>query len=349
MGRGAGRSDWFNPRPASAVEQRMPRLSAPLLCALLASASCGGSSPTLAAPQAQETAAEGCGRTSVGSTPLTDFVGGTYKGQPGGLYAGVRNTPPAAHLAAGIQAARAIGPLDAMGRASAAGRYAFVSIGMSNTTQEFSTFKPLADADPGRDPRLVIVDGAQGGQTAADWANGGCQCWTVLDSRLASAGISAQQVVTAWIKLANRQPTEAFPVHAQRLQQDTVAVVQRLKARFPNLALAYLSSRIYAGYATSTLNPEPYAYESGFAVRGVIDEQLQGRLPVGAAAPWIAWGPYLWSDGLRPRSDGLTWACSDFAADGTHPSTSGRRKVADLLLGFVRTDPTAREWYLANP
>jgi hypothetical protein len=258
---------------------------------------------------------------------------------------------PAAHLAAGLAAARAIGPLDAQGRADAAGRYALVSIGMSNTTQEFSAFKPLADGDAGRDPRLVIVDGAQGGQTAADWANAGCQCWTVLDSRLASAGLSAPQVATAWIKLANRQPTEAFPVHAQRLQQDTVAVVRHLKARFPNLALAYLSSRIYAGYATSTLNPEPYAYESGFAVRWAVDEQLQGRLPFGpgAVAPWLAWGPYLWADGLRPRSDGLTWACSDFAADGTHPGSSGRQKVAQLLLQFMRTDPTAREWYLATP
>jgi lysophospholipase L1-like esterase len=49
---------------------------------------------------------------------------------------------------------------------------------------------------------------------------------------------------------------------------------------------------------------------------------------------------------LRPRSDGLTWACSDLADDGTHPSSTGRQKVAQLLLDFVRTDPTAREWYL---
>jgi hypothetical protein len=119
-----------------------------------------------------------------------------------------------------------------------------------------------------------------------------------------------------------------------------------------DLGTGTLSSRIYAGYATSTLNPEPYAYQSAFAVRWTIEQQLNGGLPFagsGRGAPWIAWGPYLWADGLTPRSDGLTWSCSDFANDGTHPGTTGRQKVAARLLDFVHTDPTAREWYLARP
>jgi hypothetical protein len=32
----------------------------------------------------------------------------------------------------------------------------------------------------------------------------------------------------------------------------------------------------------------------------------------------------------------------DFAQDGTHPSPSGRRKVAEQLLRFFKTDPTAK-------
>ena len=32
--------------------------------------------------------------------------------------------------------------------------------------------------------------------------------------------------------------------------------------------------------------------------------------------------------------------------DGTHPSDSGRRKVADMLMNFFRTDPFAKGWYL---
>jgi len=51
-------------------------------------------------------------------------------------------------------------------------------------------------------------------------------------------------------------------------------------------------------------------------------------------------------DGLAPRSDGLTWLCGEFNADGTHPNSAGSRKVADMLLDFVHEDPTAA-WYRA--
>jgi hypothetical protein len=106
-----------------------------------------------------------------------------------------------------------------------------------------------------------------------------------------------------------------------------------------------LSSRIYAGYAETPLNPEPHAYESAFAVRRVIAAQIAGQ---GPARPWLAWGPYLWADGVKGRQDGLTWRREDLAPDGTHPSLSGREKVARLLLEFFRSDPAARSWFLAK-
>lgn len=296
----------------------------------------------------------GCARTSVGLTPLTDLRSGGYQGQPGYLYPSERNDIPPAHLAAGLELARAVGPLDAEGQpsASASARYAFISIGMSNTTQEFSTFVNLANADSQRHPRLAVLDGAQSGMTAADWMNPGCACWSVLDSRIRQEGLTSRQVATAWIKLADRQPSSGWPAYARTLKDETIVVLQMLRTRFPNLRLAYLSSRIYAGYATSTLNPEPYAYESAFSVRWVIADQLNGSgglaFDHSGPAPWVAWGPYLWADGLRPRSDGLTWSCSDLQADGTHPSGSGRQKAAQRLLEFVRSDATAREWYLGR-
>jgi hypothetical protein len=287
----------------------------------------------------------------VGLTPLTDLGTGIYEGTMGGLYPGGGNFLPGGHQGAGLAIASAIGPLDRNGLADPSGRYAFVSIGMSNTTQEFRAFMDLAASDSQRDPRLAIVDGAQGGQTAEDWTNPGCACWSTLDNRIRQAGLTNLQVATAWVKLANRQPSEGWPTHAQNLKNHTVVVLDRLRARFPNLRLAYLSSRIYAGYATTTLNPEPYAYQSGFSVKWAIEDQLAGMLPFGGPggrSPWIAWGPYLWADGLNPRGDGLSWACSDFADDGTHPSTSGRQKVAQQLLDFLRTDVTAREWYVRD-
>jgi len=66
-----------------------------------------------------------------------------------------------------------------------------------------------------------------------------------------------------------------------------------------------------------------------------------------AVAPLLLWGPYLWGDGMTPRkSDGLIWTREDLAGDGTHPSpTSGREKVATLLLKFLKGDPNARGWF----
>lgn len=65
-------------------------------------------------------------------------------------------------------------------------------------------------------------------------------------------------------------------------------------------------------------------------------------------APWLAWGPYMWADGTTPRSDGLTWVCSDFQSDGTHPASSARQKVAQMLLNFFKSDSTTT-WFLNPP
>ena len=64
-------------------------------------------------------------------------------------------------------------------------------------------------------------------------------------------------------------------------------------------------------------------------------------------SPWIAWGPYLWADGVKSSRDGLTWAKDDLVEqDRTHPSQSGREKVATLLLEFLKKDATSTPWFV---
>ena len=36
----------------------------------------------------------------------------------------------------------------------------------------------------------------------------------------------------------------------------------------------------------------------------------------------------------------------DLVGDGTHPSDSGRKKVAELLLEFFKTDANAKTWFV---
>ncbi len=295
-------------------------------------------------------------KPSLALTPLTDMSEAKYKGETGGLYGDGSNVPaPALHKAAEAASAR-IRPLDAEGLPSPEGKIVLISIGMSNTTQEFSIFKRLADADAAKSPAVLIVDGAQGGRDAAAWVAPEEQAtperpspWTVLDQRLKAAGASAQQVQAVWIKQALAGPARLgeFPAHARKLQEDLVTILRSARKRYPNLQLAYLTSRIYAGYATTSLNPEPYAYESAFAVRWVIQAQAADDPQLKAGlAPVVLWGPYLWTDGTAGRKgDGLVWQREDCGADGTHPSESGRRKVADLLLDFFKSDFSAAPWF----
>jgi hypothetical protein len=225
---------------------------------------------------------------------------------------------------------------------------------MSNATQEFSVFKSMADTFAAKNPKLVIVDGAQGGQTAAIIANPNANFWTVIDQRLRASNVRRPQVQVAWVKEANSNPTQVFPRHAQILDSEFVLIARILKSFYPNIRLAYWSSRTYGGYATTTLNPEPYAYESGFAVKWTITRQINGDTALtytGAnpRSPWLSWGAYLWADGLLPRSDGLIWECDDFVStDRTHPSTTGRLKVATMLLNFFKTDTTTKGWFLRS-
>ena len=304
------------------------------------------------------------GKDSLGLTPLTDLTGeAQYKGQDGGLYGGGKNEPPDKHFQAAIRIASRIQPVDSEGKPSSKGKIVLISVGMSNTTQEFRSFMSLANRDEQKSPLVALVDGAQGGMEASAWANperarqmGRPDPWSVLEQRLKEAGYSAGQVQVAWIKQARADPASLgeFPRHAQELRDNMAVIVRKLKQRYPDLRIAYLSSRIYAGYAVTPLNPEPYAYESAFAVRWLIQDQIGGKShlncdPTGVVveAPFLLWGPYLWADGAKGRRvDDLIWKREDLAGDGTHPSPSGQRKVAELLLRFFKTDATAKTWFV---
>jgi lysophospholipase L1-like esterase len=285
-------------------------------------------------------------REFTGLVPLPDLGKGSYQGETGGLYPGGENQPPRAHLEAGLEAARRIRPLNREGQPAGDGKIVLLSVGMSNTTQEFREFQKLAAGEAGLHPALVLVDGAQGGRAADTTADPQAGYWKVAAQRLAEAGVTEKQVQVAWLKQAIIQPRAPFPAEVRRLEGYLAETIRNLAARYPNLRIVYLSSRIYGGYAETPLNPEPHAYESGFAVRRVIAAQIAGE---GPRSPWLGWGPYLWADGVKGRQDGLTWTREDLAPDGTHPSMAGRGKVARFLLEFLRRDPTARSWFLPRP
>lgn len=303
-----------------------------------------------------------CSKTSTGFTPLNDLGPGTYNGYQGGLYPGGSNVRPAAHEAAGLTLASQIQPVDASGTPDPNGKIGMASIGMSNTNQEFQPFIGLALSDPAVNKRLVFVNGAEPSRTAEQWADPNHWVWSLFANKLFMAGLSPQQLQVVWIKLVapSWMIPSTFPDGALQVEAWLRKVVQNVKAKYPSVKIAYLSSRIYGHYATITLSSEPYAYENGFSVKWLIEKQISGDPDLAydgpsPKAPWLSWGPYLWADGVGPdgvpggapgRSDGLEWKCSDFIIDGTHPSSFGAQKVAQMLLDFLKSDPTSTPWFV---
>jgi hypothetical protein len=310
----------------------------------------------------RRTVGDGSSRASTGLKPLSEMTAADrYLGEDGGLYGGGRNEPSEEHQAAAKRELARIVPLDKDGIPVADGKIVLISISMSNGTQVFSQFKTIADADPEKSKQLTIVDCAQGSMVMAAWATSRPRPqpspWTVALERLEKAGVTQQQVQVAWIKPANPFPKGEFVEYGKELEEDTRIVVQRAKTFFPNLRIAYLTSRTYAGYASVSpsgdLNPEPYAYESAFVVRWLIQAQTKGDRDLNwdasrgdVKSPLLLWGPYLWADGESPRKgDGFTWTRADISSDGIHPSEAGKRKAAESLLRFFKSDAYASPWF----
>lgn len=294
-----------------------------------------------------------------GLLPLTDLRGETHLGYAGGLYPSESNVRPPQTETDALTLAQQILPRDTFGQADPNGRIVMVSIGMSNTNQEFGVFISRANADAQKNSRLSIINGAQGGQDAADWVDPNAPTWAAVDQRLAQAGLTPQQVQVVWLKQAQAGPAALgdSATNIVLLKDKLEAIARNLTIHYPNVKLAYVSSRTRAYVlGPQGLNPEPFAYESGFSAQQLIADQIAGaadlnydpaRGPV--VAPLLLWGPYIWADGTKARSDGFAWLPHDVrASDMTHPETSGREKVAYELLSFMHNDATARPWYLAS-
>ncbi len=300
--------------------------------------------------------------------PLTDLGTDKYQGFVGGLYPDGQNQRPAAHEAAGLALATQVQPLDADGKPSVDGKIVLLGIGFSNTVQSFNGFMQMAGADQSINPKVVLVNGAMGGMSARmvqdpDDRASGTKYWSAVDDRLKEAGVTRAQVQVIWIKETDPagQQQGGFPRYTRDLQAEIRRIVQVLPRRFPNARLVYLSSRTYGGWAKAPPgkvggpgNSEPYSYETGFAVKWLIAQQLAGNAQLnydpkkGAIkAPWLSWGPYLWANGERKRKDGFSFQPSDFREnDRMHHSADGMKKIGTQLLQFFKSDTTTRGWFL---
>lgn len=298
-----------------------------------------------------------CEQTSIGCTPLTDFLPGEmYHGETGGLYGGWSNEPPTEYAAEG----------DAIAHALDGQPIVLLSIGMSNMTQAWWaaqwdqpepnpwTFAGQCVDNPLVSPDVTIVNGAAGAQTAEKWLPGSPNYQRIRDFVLAPRGLTREDVRALSVKLCNKVNDGPLPptmpdlaADVYELHANAILVMGALVTEYPNAELVFVSTRSYAGYAGLSVpppdvaSPEPYAYESGFALRWLVMDAMSGTW---ADWPFVDWGPYWWGDG---EEDG--WTCDLYQADGIHLNTAGETKQANLLLDHFLGSEATRSWFHAQP
>ncbi|NND04150.1 MAG: S-layer homology domain-containing protein, partial [Acidimicrobiia bacterium] len=269
-----------------------------------------------------------CANTSIGATPLIDL------GDSGALYDD-GNTMPAAHAAV----APPLTPVN--------GVIGVVSLGMSNAVGEWETFQAAADTMDDIAEVVEFGNGSVGGNPMETWADPDADAWTIAVNQIADDGLQANEVQVVWMKMGS-QLGQLNGDLDERIEQERgwlTAVIANAADVFPNIKRIYMSSRTYGGYGVNENHMEPHTgYDNGFSVKTVVSDAVAGLTDV-----WAAWGPYIWADGTTPRSDGLTWECSDVGEDGIHPSKSGENKVAEMIFEFFSSDATTCSWFLADP
>src|SRR5262249_31011108 len=108
--------------------------------------------------------------------------------------------------------------------------------------------------------------------------------------RLPALGINPQQVEVVLWKDADANPTasltsstvcqsQPLPIPLNDPDGCTYErylgmMVRFLKSVFPNVKQLFVHSRTYGGYASTTLNPEPFACEYGFATKWFVNAQI---------------------------------------------------------------------------
>jgi hypothetical protein len=223
----------------------------------------------------------------------------------------------------------------AQAAASIDGHFAFLSIGHSITLEiARSAEREWLPTLGGRNPEMVMLSGATAGVTADKWADPNHGQWQVVFDRLTHYGATPEQVEVVWMKLAYIGTGADYN---SRLVSDMEATLANLKARFPNLALVYVSPHIRRyTFDVRATSSEPTGYWTGAAVQEFVARHERDT------APAVTYGPNLWSD------DPAIWEAADYQVDCVHLSPAGETKAGRMLIDWYASDPTASSWFLAS-
>lgn len=231
---------------------------------------------------------------------------------------------------------------------------------------------------------LTVVNGAYPNQFAENWSQNNdvfspvpanaaitpvSGNWNRIRDRVlpyyTANALSEAQVQAMFIDLSNANPVVSLPdrhADATQLMVRLGIIIRAAKQRYPNLQQVFVSSRPYSGFATNRAPGEPYAYETGFAVKWLIEAQIAQMAAGGTivdtragdlnysngTAPWINWGPYLWNHSSGSQTPGVRWYEGDFENSSASGFFSDRGDAkASLLYNYgFSTNQFMKCWFM---
>ena len=290
--------------------------------------------------------------------PIDELGTGTYMGKQGGLYPNGSNTMPEAFYADAVLMAQSVQPLNSQGKPDPNGKIGLITIGASTVAMFSKGLENMVPSHKGVNKEISFVNCGIGGQDLSDIMEPSANFWKVIDGRLSESGLTFDQVQVIWFQEDNlRNREDGFESRGKQLVDDFTYMVNFCKKRYPNLKLFYVTGR----HTTEFMPPEgkdkhrePKAYINGWACKWLIEKQIEGDKSLAykgedAVAPLILWGPYFWTQGDKPRTDGYTWNKQLVSNDGVHPTDLGIERVSKDLVDFWSTDPVSQLWFLENP
>jgi hypothetical protein len=251
---------------------------------------------------------------SVGSAQSNAFnivITGITQSHP---YDGISVTPSAA----GVAYAQAV-PDD----------MAMLVIGMSNTLGITNALQGSAQA-----ANIAIINGAQSGQSAAEWVDPNATPWSIAQSAVTGAGFTTDDVRVVWLLIANRRvDSPDLPTYITDLKSDMTTIIGHIRTKYPSAGLILVSGMHHTEFADPTsLLPGPYTEATNSIVDDVVNENADAD-----------WGPYIWNDGSTPRADGFVLTSGLFNPDNVHLTSPGYGYVADQITDnwFTGVSPNA--------
>lgn len=235
-----------------------------------------------------------------------------------------------------------------------------LGLGMSNDTASFcgrrarvltecdpEALMPKWFNDPDRNPKVLFANGARGGQSTDEWDEEvdewdtkPDQEWDrVIAETLPEYGYKPEDVfmltTTMVRKRATARPLLPDPeADAYEVINSTINMLEEAVGRLPNLQIAYLYGRTFAGYDAErrSNSPEPWAEQTWYALQMLIERQLAGELD---HLPVIVAGPCIWRE--FPKE--FYRMKNGEVKDPIHHAPAGVDWITDQMLRFYKRQP----------